>query len=96
MRPGVTGKQGDVAPVSPKSTSMEPEVLHPVASMVDRGKPPFAHGARSKPPFGTMLFGLCVRHLGTQDGETQVSLLDAQSASEPQAVLQTVPLHVNF
>jgi hypothetical protein len=74
---------------------MDPEVLHPVASMVDRGKPP-GHGAESKPPFGTRLFGLCVRHLGTHDGETQVSVLDAQSASEPQAVLQTVPLHVNF
>jgi hypothetical protein len=39
--------------------------------MVDRVNPPSAHGTESKPPFGTLLFGLCVRHLGTQFGETQ-------------------------
>jgi hypothetical protein len=64
--------------------------------MGERGKPPPGHGAESKPPFGTMLFTLCVRHRGTQDGETQVSLLDAQSVSEAQALRQTDPLQVNF
>jgi hypothetical protein len=67
---GLTGKQGDDGPLSPKSTSTEPEVLHPVASIMDQGKPQ-AVNAVSKPPFVTRLVGLFVRHLGTQDGETQ-------------------------
>ena len=64
--------------------------------MVDRGKPPPAQEDTLKPPFGTMLFVLCVRHLGTHDGDAQKSPGDAQSALELQATLQTVPLHVNL
>jgi hypothetical protein len=39
--------------------------------MVDQVKPPQAVIAVSKPPVVTRLVGLFVRHLGTQDGDTQ-------------------------